>query len=174
VGVVGTGRIGAAVIGRLRGFGCRVLAHDVRPKTDSPYVSLDELLERSDVVTLHAPLTPATHHLLDRERIARMKAGAFVVNTGRGPLIDTQALLDAVDDGRLGGAALDVLEGEEGSFYVDHRDSPARSAVLERLRGMPHVTVSPHTAFYTDHALRDMVEASLRNCVAVGSAGHRG
>ena len=127
VGVIGTGRIGSAVIDRLRGFGCRILAHDVRPKTAAEYVPLDELLPRSDIVTLHAPLNPNTHHLLDRRRIEQMKHGALVVNTGRGPLLDTEALLQALEIGALGGAALDVVEGEEGVFYADCRDAPIES-----------------------------------------------
>ncbi|MDT0306955.1 D-isomer specific 2-hydroxyacid dehydrogenase family protein [Streptomyces sp. DSM 44917] len=164
VGVVGTGRIGAAVIDRLRGFGCRVLAHDSRPGAAADYVPLDELLRRSDLVTLHTPLTPETHHLLDRERIARMKRGAFVINTGRGPLLDTEALLAALESGALGGAALDVVEGEEGVFYADRRDRPLGSGPLPRLQSLPNVLISPHTAYYTDHALRDTVENSLLNC----------
>jgi D-specific alpha-keto acid dehydrogenase len=165
IGVVGTGRIGTAVMDRLRGFGCRILAHDHRPKTAADYVSLDELLERSDIVTLHTPLTPDTHHLLNRQRIARMKHGAFIVNTGRGPLLDTEALISALESGRLGGAALDVLEGEEGIFYADCRDKRIESDSLLRLQRMPNVLISPHTAYYTDHALRDTVENSLINCL---------
>lgn len=165
VGVVGTGRIGAAVMGRLRGFGCRVLAHDNRPKTAADYVPLDELLRRSDVVTLHAPLNADTYHLLDRRRIERMKRGAFLVNTGRGPLLDTEALVSALESGRLGGAALDVLEGEEEVFYTDWRGKSIEDEPLWRLQRMPNVLISPHTAYYTDHALSDTVENSLLNCL---------
>src|SRR5690242_18026375 len=93
VGVIGTGRIGMAVMDRLRGFGCRVLAHDSRPRNSADYVPLDELVQLSDIVTLHTPLTPDTHHLLDHRRIAQLKRGAFVVNTGRGALVDTEALV---------------------------------------------------------------------------------
>jgi D-specific alpha-keto acid dehydrogenase len=164
VGVVGTGRIGTAVMDRLRGFGCRVLAHDSRPKDFVDNVPLDELLRRSDVVTLHTPLTADTHHLLDGRRIARMKRGAFVVNTGRGSLLDTEALVAALECGDLGGAALDVLEGEEGIFYADHRDRPVDSKQLLRLQELPNVLISPHTAYYTDRALRDTVENSIVNC----------
>ncbi|WP_405863627.1 D-isomer specific 2-hydroxyacid dehydrogenase family protein [Streptomyces sp. NBC_01515] len=169
VGVVGTGRIGTAVVDRLRGFGCRVLAHDSRLTLD-----LDELLRLSDIVTLHAPLTPDTHHLLDRRRIERMRNGAFVINTGRGPLLDTEALVTALESGRLGGAALDVLEGEEGIFYADHRDKPIDNKTLLRLHELPNVLISPHTAYYTDHALRDTVENSLTNCLAFESGDQHG
>jgi len=165
VGVIGTGRIGAAVMDRLRGFGCRILAHDHRPKTAAEYVPLDELLRLSDIVTLHTPLNADTHHLLSRRRIAQMKRGAFIVNTGRGSLLDTEALIPALERGRLGGAALDVLEGEEGTFYADCRNRPIESEPLLRLQRLPNVLISPHTAYYTDHALSDTVENSLINCL---------
>src|SRR4029453_7826179 len=97
------------------------------------------------------------HHLLNRRRIEWMKPGAVVVNTGRGALLDTEALTDALESGRLGGAALDVLEGEEGIFYVDRRDQPIESPSWLRLHRLPNVLISPHTAYYTDHALRDTV-----------------
>jgi D-specific alpha-keto acid dehydrogenase len=174
VGVIGTGRIGAAVMDRLRGFGCRVLAHDRRPEAAGEFVPLDELLRLSDVVTLHTPLNAGTHHLLDRHRIDQMKHGALVVNTGRGSLIDTEALVPALESGRLGGAALDVLEGEEGVFYADCRNRPIDSKPLLRLQEMPNVLISPHTAYYTDHALRDTVENSIVNCLAFENGNQHG
>lgn len=174
VGVVGTGRIGAAVIDRLRAFGCRVLAYDSLPRDGADYVSLDELLRTSDIVTLHVPLTPDTHHLLDARRIEQMKDGAFVVNTGRGPLICNDALLRALEGGKLGGAALDVLEGEEGIFYADWRNRPIEHEQLARLQELPNVLISPHTAYYTDHALSDIVENSLLNCVSFESENQYG
>jgi D-specific alpha-keto acid dehydrogenase len=164
VGVIGTGCIGTAVMDRLRGFGCRILAYDNRPRLAADYVRLDELLQRSEIVTLHTPLTPQTHHLLDRQRIDELKQGAFVINTGRGALLDTEALVAALEDGRLGGAALDVLEGEEGIFYADCSNKSIDSDQLVRLQRLPNVVVSPHTAYYTDHALGDAVENSLVNC----------
>ncbi len=165
VGVVGTGRIGSAVVDRLRGFGCRVLTHDNRPQDLAGHVPLDELLQQSDIVTLHTPLTADTRQLLDRRRIERLKHGAFVVNTGRGALLDTEALVSALRNGSLGGAALDVLEGEEGIFYADLRDRPVGSELLLQLQAMPNVLISPHTAYYTDHTLTDMVENTLTNCL---------
>jgi D-specific alpha-keto acid dehydrogenase len=171
VGVIGTGRIGSAVIDRLRGFGCRIVAYDKRLRTPVP---LDELLPQCDIVTLHTPLTAETHHLLDRRRIEQLKPGAFVINTGRGALLDTSALADALERGRLGGAALDVLEGEEGIFYADRRNDPIESELLLRLHNLPNVLISPHTAYYTDHALRDTVENSIVNCLEFGSREHHG
>ncbi|GAA1662954.1 D-isomer specific 2-hydroxyacid dehydrogenase family protein [Glycomyces endophyticus] len=174
VGVVGTGRIGSAVAARLRGFGCRVLAHDRRPETAAEHVPLDELLRRSDIVTLHTPLDAGTHHLLDRRRIALLRPGAVVVNTGRGPLVDTEALLAALEGGRLGGAALDVVEGEEGVFYADRRNEPVESKALLRLQELPNAIVSPHTAYYTDRALRDTVEQSIADCLNFESGTRHG
>jgi D-specific alpha-keto acid dehydrogenase len=172
VGVIGTGRIGAAVIDRLRGFGCAVLACDGNPKTSADYVQIDELLERSDVVTLHTPLSTDTHHLLDRHRIERMKKGAFVINTGRGSLLDTDALLSALEGGKLGGAALDVVEGEEGIFYTDRRPRPINDERFLRLQRLPNVLITPHTAYYTDHALSDIVENTLTNCLEFEGRQH--
>lgn len=174
VGVVGTGRIGAAVMDRLWGFGCRVLTYDRRHKTTADYVPLDELLRDSDIITLHTPLNADTHHLIDRERIAMMKAGAILINTGRGPLIDTEAMLEALESGCLGGAALDVVEGEEGVFYSDCRDKVIESKALLRLQEMSNVIISPHTAYYTDHALSDTVENSIINCQEFESEYHNG
>jgi D-specific alpha-keto acid dehydrogenase len=165
VGVIGTGRIGAAVMDRLRGFGCRLLAYDQRPGSSSEYVPLDELLQQSDIVTLHTPLTADTYHLLNRQRIERMKHGAFIINTGRGPLLETEALIPALESGSLGGAALDVLEGEDGIFYADRRNKPIESKLLLRLQELPNVIVTPHTAYYTEHALSDAVENSIVNCL---------
>jgi D-specific alpha-keto acid dehydrogenase len=164
IGVIGTGRIGAAVMDRLRGFGCRILAYDIHSSTSADYVPLDELLRQSDIVTLHTPLNADTHHLLDGQRIEQMRHGAFIVNTGRGPLLDTEALVPALESGRLGGAALDVLEGEEGVFYADCRNKPIESKQLLRLQELPNVIISPHAAYYTDHALSDTVENSIINC----------
>jgi D-specific alpha-keto acid dehydrogenase len=174
VGVVGTGRIGTAVIDRLRGFGCQLLAHDRRPTTPACDVPLDELLQLSDIVTLHTPLDADTHHLLDRERIEQLKPGAFIVNTARGALVDTEALVTALEEGRLGGAALDVLEGEEGVFYADCRNRPMEDPLLLRLQRLPNVLISPHTAYYTDHALADTVENCLINCLTYESRHQHG
>jgi D-specific alpha-keto acid dehydrogenase len=180
VGVVGAGRIGSAVIRRLQGFGCRILVHDIRPADPGGVcpggvrVGWEELARNSDIVTLHIPLTPGTRHILDRTRIGELKAGAVLVNTGRGELVDTQALIAALNDGRLGGAALDVLEGEEGLFYADWSSRPLPHPALAQLQQMPNVVISPHTAFYTDRALRDTVENSLINCAEFARGRHHG
>jgi D-specific alpha-keto acid dehydrogenase len=167
VGVVGVGHIGTAVIRRLQGFGCRVLAHNDGRKAaaEADFVSLPELLAESDVVTLHVPLNAATHHLVGREQIDAMKPGALLVNTGRGALVDTDALIAALESGRLGGAALDVLEGEDGLFYFDCTKRPVDNGFLLRLQALPNAIVTPHTAYYTRRALRDTVEKTLTNCL---------
>jgi D-specific alpha-keto acid dehydrogenase len=163
VGVVGTGRIGKAVIERLSGFGCSILAYDPHPAANTAYVDLDELLKRSDLVTLHLPLYAATWHFLDRERISRMRRGAILVNTARGGLIDADALTDALEHGGIASAALDVIEGEDGWFYRDC--SALAPPPFARLLGLPNVIVTPHTAFYTEHALSDIVQNTIRNCL---------
>jgi D-specific alpha-keto acid dehydrogenase len=174
IGVIGTGRIGAAVMDRLRGFGSRILAYDSHPKTSADYLPLDELLQRSDIVTLHTPLNADTHHLLNRQRLAHLKHGAFIINTGRGSLVDTEALISALESGRLGGAALDVLEGEEGIFYADCRNKAIESKSLLRLQELSNVLITPHTAYYTDHALSDTVENSIINCLKFESGDQHG
>jgi D-specific alpha-keto acid dehydrogenase len=171
VGVVGVGRIGTAVIRRLHAFGCRVLAYDRRPKADAEFVGLAELLERSDLVTLHTPLTRETHHLLNAERLRNMKAGAYLVNTARGALIDTSALVDALETGRLAGAALDVVEGEDEIFYRDHGGIPVSDDTFLRLQRLPNVLITPHMAYYTEHALADVVRNTILN--ALEFEGHR-
>jgi D-specific alpha-keto acid dehydrogenase len=166
VGVLGVGRIGRAVITRLGGFGCRVLAHSNGGNaTTADFVSLDTLLLESDIVTLHLPLNTDTHHFIGREQLETMKQGAYLINTGRGALVDTDALLEALERGRLGGAALDVLEGEEGIFYFDRSTSWVDHPHLLRLQQLPNAIVTPHTAYYTERALFDTVEKTLVKCL---------
>ena len=161
VGVVGTGRIGVAVMERLRGFGCTVLAHDRDSVTTRPITwRSTHLLAHSDVVTLHTPLDASTHHLLDRRRIEMMKPGAFIINTGRGSLLDTGALLAALEGGRLGGAALDVIEGEEGIFYSDLRQEPVGNDAAVA------AATAPERA---DHAAHRLLH---RSCPARHRRGH--
>lgn len=168
VGVLGVGNIGEAVIRRLRGFGCRVLAcTNGRPAPVAPadLVTFDDLLRTSDIVTLHLPLDANTHHVIGHEQIATMKRGAVLVNTGRGALVDTGALVAALERGSLGGAALDVLEGEEELFYHDCTERLLGDHPLLSLQRMPNVIVTPHTAYYTERALRETVENTLINCL---------
>jgi D-specific alpha-keto acid dehydrogenase len=171
VGVVGVGNIGKAVIRRLRGFGCRVLASNNHCQdAAAEFVPLNELLLESDVVTLHLPLNTETHHLIGRREIETMQQSAYLVNTGRGALVDTDALVVALEDGRLGGAALDVLEGEEGLFYFDCTNRPIDNRLLLRLQRLPNVIITPHTAYYTRRALYDTVEQTLIKCLEFESS----
>lgn len=157
VGVVGTGCIGKAVIERLRGFGCRVLAYSHSKKIEANYVPFDALLQNSDIVTLHVPLNADTHHMIVREQIRRMKQGALIINTERGALIDTTVLVQALENGKLGGAALDVLEGEEGLFYFHYTQKPIDHPFFRKLQRMPNVIITPHTVYYSEQALREIV-----------------
>lgn len=165
VGVLGAGRIGGAVIERLKGFGCTVLAYDHHHKTGENDVSFDRLLCDSDIVTLHIPLRSDTYHIIGREQFQSMKQDAFLVNTSRGALVDTQALVEALESGKLGGAALDVLEYEEGIFYHNCSRKTTQQPFLQALQGMPNVIVTPHTAYYTDRVLLDTVEGTIENCL---------
>lgn len=166
VGVVGTGAIGSCVIRHLAGFGCRILAYDPYEKDEiaqlATYVDLDTLLAESDVVTLHAPARPENHHMIGAAQLARMKRGAILVNAARGSLVDTEALLDALESGHLGGAALDTIEHENGLYYLDksHEILPNRDRAA--LMALPNVIVSPHMAFYTNEDVRDMVFSTTK------------
>lgn len=165
IGVLGTGHIGKAVIERLQGFGCHVLANGRDKETAANYVSLNELLQKSDILTLHVPLSADTYHMIGREQINAMKQGAFLINTARGGIVDTDALINALENGKLSGAALDVLEGEEGLFYFDCSQKPIDNQFLLRLQTMPNVIITPHTAYYTGQVLRDTVEKTILNCL---------
>ena len=168
VGIVGTGKIGATVARVLSGFGVRLLATDVAQNPECAalgvrYVPLEELLGTSDVVTLHCPLTPETHHLLDAARIATMRPNALVVNTSRGALIDTAAIVEALKMGRLRGLAIDVYEEEDRLFFEDHSADIVQDDVFARLLTLPNVIITGHQAFFTAEALRDIATTTLEN-----------
>lgn len=165
VGVLGTGHIGKAVTQRLRGFGCHVLAYGRNKEAVANYVSLNELLQKSDILTIHVPLNTDTYHMIGHEQIKAMKQGAFLINTARGGLVDTDALIKELENGKLGGAALDVLEGEEGLFYFDCSQKPIDNQFLLQLQKLPNVIITPHTAYYTRRALYDTVEKTIMNCL---------
>ncbi len=176
LGVVGAGNIGLHVIRIGRGFGMDVLAYDARPQQllaevlGFRYVSLDQLLQQSDVVTLHVPYRPQTHHLLDRERLALLKPGALVVNTGRGALVDTVALLEALDSGQVGGAGLDVIEGEEQlmeepqMFHLPGTEEQLRHLLTGHvLATRENVILTPHMAWYSREALERILDTTAAN-----------
>ncbi|MEO1230442.1 MAG: 2-hydroxyacid dehydrogenase [Myxococcota bacterium] len=168
-GVVGLGKIGRCFARIAKGFGMRVLAYDAFPDPSYAaaegieFVDLDTLLAASEVVSLHAPLTPDSHHLLDASRLARMKPGAILVNTSRGGLIDTQALIDVLKSGQLGAAGLDVYEEESEWFFEDRSNQVITDDVLARLLQLHNVLVTSHQAFLTREALDNIAETTLAN-----------
>lgn len=168
VGVIGTGRIGSTVIRNLSGFGCRILAYDLYEKDEvkqlATYVPLEEIWKESDVITLHTPLTEDNHHLINADTIARMKDGVVIVNTARGALIDSDAFIDAIENGKIGAAGLDVVENEFGLYYYDHKSDILKNRELAMLRSFPNVTVSHHMAFYTKNYVETVVKDSLMSC----------
>lgn len=168
VGVVGTGRIGIAFAKIMIGFGCKLLAYDVYQneellKLGGSYESLDEVLSKSDVVSLHCPLMEATRHMINSETLAKMKPDAILVNTSRGALIDTKAVIKALKAKELGGLALDVYEGEGALFYNDHSGDIIQDDELMRLMTFHNVVVCGHQAFFTEEALTEIAECSFRN-----------
>lgn len=168
-GIIGTGQIGKITAGILKGFGMQVLLYDPYPDADwaeekgASYVELDELFARSDVISLHAPLTPETRHLVNAESLAKMKEGVYIVNTGRGALIDTRALIEALKQKRLGGVALDVYEVEEGIFFEDLSEEGLHDDELARLVGFPNVLVTSHQGFLTEEALSEIARVTTEN-----------
>lgn len=164
-GVIGTGQIGRCFIDICRGFGMSILAYDPYPNknVDYEYVSIDELLKRSDVISLHCPLTSETHHLLNEERLKIVRKGAVIVNTSRGALIDTAALIEALKEGRIGGAALDVYEEEANYFFEDHSNEVIKDDQLMRLLSFNNVIVTSHQAFFTQEALARIAEVTFAN-----------
>jgi len=172
VGLVGTGRIGSAAAAIFRGFGCRLLAHDPKPdprlsaELSMEYVELPVLYREPDVISLHVPLTPATRHLIDAQALALMKRGVVLLNTGRGALIDSRALIAALKRGQIGGACLDVYEEEEGVFFRDLSDQVLQDDVLARLLTFPNVLITAHQAFLTREALATIAEVTLASVTA--------
>ncbi len=168
VGVVGTGRIGICFIKIVLGFGCRVLVFDPKPNDELAAlevenVSMETLLAQSDIVSLHCPLTPSTHYLMNAQSLAQMKRGAMLVNSSRGALIDADAAIDALRSGQLGALGLDVYEEEEGVFYEDHSGQILGDERLLRLLSFPNVIVTGHQAFFTREALENIAQTTIGN-----------
>ena len=165
VGVIGAGRIGRSVMRDLSGFGCRIVYCNRSPSPEADRyaerMDPDELLAVSDVISPQLELNDSTRHIIGRDAFSKMKDGAYIVNTARGPLIDTEAMIDSLENGKLAGAALDVVEGEFGLYYNDCGDMDLSGTYMDRLRKMDNVMITHHMAFYYDAAVRDMVHNSL-------------
>ena len=164
-GVIGTGKIGMLFAQIAKGFGMRVIANDVSPAEDSglEYVSPDELFALSDVISLHCPLTKETHHLINAHRVGQMKAGAILINTSRGALVDTDALLEGLKSKKIGGAGLDVYEEEEAYFFEDKSNEIIADDDLARLLSFPNVLITSHQAFFTREAMQAIAMTTMEN-----------
>lgn len=168
VGIVGTGQIGAVVAKIMLGLGCTVLAYDpyVNPQVEAlgiPYVSLNELFARSDITTLHCPLTPDTHHLINAESLMSMKRGVMIINTSRGGLIDTLAVIEALKSEHIGYLGMDVYEEEADIFFEDLSGQILQDDTLARLMTFPNVLITSHQAFFTRNALQNIADTTLEN-----------
>lgn len=168
VGVIGTGKIGAAFARIMVGFGCHVLAYDkvqsaVLQQLGVTYVSMEELLTLADVISLHCPLLPETHHLIDAPALARMKPGAYLINTSRGGLLNTPAVLESLQSGHLSALGIDVYEQEDEFFFADWSDKPLPDADLNTLTHLPNVLVTSHQGFLTREAMEQIAHTTLNN-----------
>lgn len=175
-GVVGAGRIGVAACRILLGFGCRALAYDPKPGDEAralgvEFVGLDELLRQSDIVSLHCPLTPRTHHLIDARALATMKDGAMLINTSRGAVVDTKAVIDALKARTLGSLGLDVYEEEGDLFFKDLSGEILDDEVFARLLTFPNVLVTGHQGFFTREALGNIAQTTIQNLTDFETGG---
>lgn len=167
-GIVGTGKIGAAMARICHGFGMKVLAYDVYPNTSLnfvEYVSLDELLEKSDLVSLHCPLTEETYHLINRDTIQKMKDGVILVNTSRGALVKTDDLIEGIRAHKFFAVGLDVYEEESANVYEDRSDEILEHSTTARLLSFPNVIITSHQGFFTEEALDAISQTTLENAV---------
>jgi len=176
VGIVGTGKIGLEVARAMRGFGCRLLGSDPEldpefTKLGGQYVDLPALLAQSDIVTLHCPLTPSTHHLIDDAAVAAMRPGVMLINTSRGAVVDTRAVIVGLKSGRIGYLGLDVYEEETDLFFENLSDKMIQDDIFARLLTFPNVLITGHQAFFTTEALSAIAETTIGNISAFESSG---
>jgi D-lactate dehydrogenase len=168
VGIIGTGRIGTAFATIMKGFGCKVIAYDSYPNnilkdTVVSYYPLDEMFKMSDIISLHCPLTPATNHLINKDSLSLMKNGVMLINTSRGKLIDTDAVIEALKEGRIGYLGIDVYEQEEKLFYKDLSEVIILDDKISRLMTFPNVLITAHQAYLTDVALTQIAQTTIQN-----------
>lgn len=168
-GIIGTGKIGQAMIRICKGFGMQILAYDPYPnrELDVKYVSVNELVEKADVISLHCPLTPETEHLINKDTIGRMKKGVYLINTSRGRLIETEAVIEGLREGKFGGVGLDVYEEEEGVFFEDRSNDIMTDDNLARLMTFPNVLVTSHMGFFTQEAMQAIAIETMENAYAL-------
>lgn len=165
-GIIGLGRTGQAVAQIFGGMGCKVLGYDISPPKDIPFilpVGLDELLAGSDIISLHLPFTESTKHLIGHQQISRMKHNVMLLNTSHGAVIDTEAVLTALDAGKIGYLGLDVYEREKGLFFEDHKNNGIKDALLEKLLAHPNVLITPHQAYLTREVLQEIADQTIKN-----------
>lgn len=164
VGIIGLGHIGAAAVPIFHGLGCKILGYDIQKKdiNNVEWVSLDTLYRRSDVISLHVPLTSETRHLINERSIRKLKKGVMIINTGRGDLIKTTAALEGLKSGKIGYLGLDVYEFEKGLFFEDHEADEVRDPLLSELMKYPNVLISPHQAFLTKEAIHEIVTQTIK------------
>ena len=168
VGIIGTGKIGRIAGQILHGFGCRILAYDLHPNDEfadkyGEYVSFEDLLKQSDIISLHCPLTSDTHHLINDQAVSIMKPGVMLINTSRGGLVDTKAMIEGLKSKQIGNLALDVYENEGSLFFEDMSGEIIQDDVFERLLTFPNVIITGHQAFFTEDALQNIAETTLSN-----------
>jgi D-lactate dehydrogenase len=169
VGIIGTGKIGSAVAKIMNGFGCRILAHDqienieLKNRYEVTYADLNIICKESDIITLHLPLTPETRYLINKDRIFEMKKGVMLINTGRGALINTKDIIEALKQGQVGYLGIDVYEEESGLFFEDHSEDILHDDVIARLMTFNNVLITSHQAFLTDTALKNIADTTVSN-----------
>lgn len=177
VGVIGTGKIGKVFAKIMKGFGTRVIAYDVYHDDQAAkeigyeYVTLEELLGESDIISLHCPLTPQTNKMINKDTISMMKDGVYIINTSRGKLIDTESLIERLEEGKIGGLGLDVYEDEEEFFLNDMSNSYIRDKELSTLLSMPNVVITSHQAFFTKEALNKIASDTCQNIKDIFETG---
>ena len=173
VGIIGTGKIGRVFINICNGFGMNVIAYDKFPDQNSNinYVSLEEIFEKSDIISLHCPLTKETKHIINSDTIEKIKKGAVIINTSRGGLIDAEALLDGIKSRKVGAACLDVYEEESDIFFEDYSGHIVNDDVLARLISMPNVIITSHQAYLTEEALNNIAETTVQNIKEIEEHG---
>ena len=168
VGVIGTGKIGAAFCGIMQGFGCNVIAYDIKESVDLKekgieYKPFEELLQTSDIISIHCPLTPKTHHLFDSDAFSKMKKGMMLINTGRGAIINTSDAILALKSRQIGYLGIDVYEGEEKLFFQDLSETIIQDDVIERLMSFNNVLITPHEGFFTHEAVEQIALITIQN-----------